>query len=670
MDERILRTDARGIARFAGIPSSAGTAQLLRGRMKSLGFNPDGPTDITLAMPVGLVIEGEVVDELYRPIGGAEIWLSQRWSSEKGHFIAETDPAGRFELAAITSDHFIGARAPGLGISYVQSARGKPGDRVPMRIVLATPGGGVHGTVVGPDGMELAGAEVRVGERDPEHGVMLANGLRVPGPPAQFAWTDDTGAFAVDSVPVGSVPVKVRAPGFATWSRTIEVALDGAEIRARLHGETVVVGRATTLDGDAVHGAHIHTPTPWKFGGASAFSEADGSFVLRGLGSGATTLIAQHAEHGRSELTTTLGTSTEFRWDPVLRSSPRIFGRLVDDLGNPLPGRRVVLRDEETGAQPNLSDTGADGGFSANVEENCRYTVTVSDVRGWRYFPALILREVQSSSEPLVLELSADSWGRGVITGVVLAPDGSNAIGAQVDLWHHEERVWKTFDVSGASGEFRIDSIPAGTVDLTVRVAEHPTERLDALAVAAGETTDVGEVRFSVSGRVRGTIAGVADERLETLELSVSGSDGTGTVQRFQREFESSPLAPGEYSLALRGDFIETTWETVVIEPGSEVTLELTTRPAGMRRVRFSKPDGAAAPKWIGCTVFDAAGKFTWSGGAHRLEDGSFEARVSAAPGSYTVSAKTNNELQGEAQVVIEGFEDVAEAVQLELHRP
>lgn len=667
LDERILRTDARGIARFAAVPAAGGTVQLLRGRMRNLAFDPDGTTDVTLAMPVGLVVEGEVVDELDRPIPGAEIWLSQRWSSDKGHIIAETGAGGRFELASITSDHFIGAQAPGRGLSYVQSARGKPGDRVPMRIVLATEGGRIRGVVIGPDSRALVGAEVRIGERDAQDSVMLASGVRVPGPPLQFAWTDLEGAFEIDCVPVGRAPVKIRAPGFATWSQTIDVVPEGNEVRAQLVGETVVTGRVATLNGQPVAGAHIHTPTPWRFGGSSGFSGADGSFTLRGLGPGETTLIAEHAEHGRTELSITLGAGESFHWDPVLQRTPRIFGRLVDEFGNPLPGRAVLVRDEESGGQPVTESTDATGGFSSTVDAGRSYVVLVNDVRGWRYFPRLIRRGVTSSTEPLVLVLASDSPGRGTIAGTVLAPDGSIPAGAQVDLWHREERIWKTFDVSGASGEFLIDGIPAGTVDLTVHAAEHPTERLTEVAVEAGETTDVGEIRFAVSGRVSGTIAGVADETLGSLELSVSGPDGGGTVQRFQREFESSALAPGRYRLSLSGDFVETVWRSVVISGGSDLIVELATQPAGMRRVRFDWPEGVSAPKWIGCTVTDLQGRFTWSGGAKRTGGDLFEARISAAPGRYTISAKTNNGLEGQTAFEIIGFEDGDEPVRLEL---
>jgi hypothetical protein len=104
--------------------------------------------------------------------------------------------------------------------------------------------------------------------------------------------------------------------------------------------------------------------------------------------------------------------------------------------------------------------------------------------------------------------------------------------------------------------------------------------------------------------------------------------------------FESGAQAAGEHQLSVYGDFIESVQQTIDIAAGKTTSLEIRLAPAGMCRVIVTPRAGEHELAWVTAQILRADGRMVWSGVAKRLEDGMFEFKVSAAPGTYTLNVR------------------------------
>jgi hypothetical protein len=116
-------------------------------------------------------------------------------SDDQGRFVFDALPAGRFTLTATKAQY--------LTTSYGAAKPNRPGTTIPVgegqRVTIAMPlvkGGVISGTLYGPDGEPLAGAQIRA------YRFSYTNGFKRPQN-AAFSQTDDRGTYRLTNLAPG-----------------------------------------------------------------------------------------------------------------------------------------------------------------------------------------------------------------------------------------------------------------------------------------------------------------------------------------------------------------------------------------------------------------------------------------------------------------------------------
>lgn len=656
-DEWQAFTDEHGIARFEDLAPGPAHVHLLRGGESSVVLARGQTTPLELALRAGVTVAGRVLDEHGEPVPGAEVWLSERYYTNRGHGVARAGADGTFELRAVGPDHWLGARAPGHEPSGLVALAGGGGDRRELTLVLERRGARVRGRVLDELGQPLARAQVLLGREQPERR-RAADGSEAPGAPPQTTRTDAGGAFELPCTPLGLQPLQVRARGRAPYLGELEVLDDDRNaVEITLLPSPRLVGRVRGPDGRPLAGVDLRAGEPGTFASRTTVSQLDGRFELSGLGLARQTIVAQHASHGEARLEVQLAAGETRTWDVELRAAPRIHGRLVDARGNPLRDLVVVaLRETDRTWRSRSNRTDASGGFSIGDLEECAHLVWVQPAleSGWRGFPLLERRDVWPAEAPLELTVpTADERAR--IAAEVVAHDGTPVIGAELQVWHQEAEQWRSFTSAGARGAILAEGVPAGTVELELRHADHPWKPLGRHALAPGDTLDLGRIELAAAGRlvVRLTGAGAEPGVEHQLVATLSTPERESGVARIENGgLVSGALAPGEHLLVLGGDGFRQLRQPFRIEAGLETRLELALERCGLREVDFALPAGVERAKWIACSLLDARGQLVWGAPADCTRTPP-RARVSAPPGTYTFSVGGAGGLAGQAELVL-----------------
>lgn len=224
-------------------------------------------------------VRGRVVGPGDRPVAGATVELETDEPFDDTMFeqvgIAlprtTTGADGRFELSGALLDGKLRlvARAEGLGAARSAEIEVRAGDLVEGVELQLAATGALRGTIVGPDGRTVAGAEFRYADlRDDPHDPL---GYRLVL--ANWEPADPEGRFTIENLRPGRWVVEVRAPGCRS-RKSAEILVEsdrtadaGTLTLARGHRiEGVVVAE----DGRPVRGAHLEAkPLPPLAPGAS-----------------------------------------------------------------------------------------------------------------------------------------------------------------------------------------------------------------------------------------------------------------------------------------------------------------------------------------------------------------------------------------------------------------
>ena len=654
-DALALPTDEHGTARFAGLEPGPAQVRLLRGRENDAQLEDAREAEVFLEIVAGVSVEGRVVDGLGEPVPGAEIWLSERYRNNLGHVVARCDERGSFVLRDVGPDHYLGARCRGFAPSGLRSVRGTIGDRLPLVLRLEHDGVALRGRVVDEHGDPVPGALVLLGEEEPAS-VRLEDGSFAPAAPPQRARAGDEGRFELESAPLGPQPLQVRASGFAPLRSSLEVFAGAPnECRLTLVREARVVGRVRGPDGRPIAGAWVYTDPPERFASSGAWSGLDGGFELAGLGGERIVLVAQNEEHGRAERELDLAPGETREWEATLGHGPRITGQVLDEHGSPLAGAVVVALDPGNPEQRVRSNTtDGEGSFAITGIAEQAYRMWVQPPLGWRDFPLLEVAEAWPGDAPLVLRVPA-SAERGRITAQVCGPDGAPLAGAELQVWHVEERQWRSFVSQAADGAITVEDVPAGRVELELRHPEHPWLHLGEKQVTAGATLELGRLELAAAGSLRARLTGLAESDYAALTAMLADASNreSGVARITPGSLTAGALAPGEHVLVLGGDGVRQVRRTFSIRAGVETTFDLVLERCGMREVVLELPPDSARPRWLHGSLFAADGSLVWGGGAD-LGRETPVLRVSAPAGSYRLRVGGEG-LSGDAELVIGG---------------
>ncbi|MCU1282171.1 MAG: hypothetical protein JWM53_5717, partial [bacterium] len=489
-----------------------------------------------------------------RPVADASV---RSVSGQLGHrtgapAAAVSDANGRFTLAALSPGrHRLIAFATGLATSEplelnVRAAGTTP--EIVLRLGVATRLSGVVTDARDP----VAGARVSVGGTAPIGGAASIDGVD--------AVTQTDGSFVLDSVPRGVAAFRVThwdvvSPKSLIVDRPV---VDGVRVVVSALGS--IAGHIMRQGKPAANVA-IDTGAP-GVEPSVAFTDADGSFILRGLRAGKYVLDAVDKPHGFGVLSPeiVLGPGEQRTGvDLECTYAGAISGVVVEDNGRPAAGVWVnfaALHKVDVGD----AITGTDGSFRAGTlggGDDYRSDIRAGDDSRHDFIPA-------DGNYPTVYVPNGESEISGVrivihrthetISGTTVGADGQPLSDVQVVAFRagatSDERLdldeWFTRPnaISGADGRFAIADLDSGTFVLRARAGDGAEGHVD--GVVAGQQGVVVAMRSS--GGIDGQLVGFATPPDVTARLDqpfVPSPPAWAAVRG--TTFQLRGLAPGTY---------------------------------------------------------------------------------------------------------------------------
>lgn len=503
-----------------------------------------GPVTAQLAAdtePVVLVLRAasavvvDVVDDAGAPVDGATVEL-------RGLDVqTATTAAGRARLAPVVPGGYqVAAWASGFAPSYAFLP--VAGDEATTRIALRR-GARVAGRVVDASGAPVAGARVLyTGASDWN----IQPDERLDG---QLTGAD--GAFVFEAVGAGSVRFVARHPDHAPGSSSI-ITLDGKTprdgVEIALPAGVTVSGRVVDTAGAPVASARVRVGV----GGAGmvsapprqVFSDDQGGWTIRGVPQKPLEAVAMH-DLGASKATTVDATRGDVAdVELVLDVTGTISGVVVDAEGEPLEGVQVSAGPDFRsrnqagfeqwrlrGFPEDLTDAG--GRFTLSGLAEGDYTLRASRAQrrggGRRGFfnqgvPA------KAGDRDVKIVLPAD----GSVAGKVVLEGGAPPTAFTVSVGFLPEAF------ATADGSFRVDDLPPGEHELSVRGNGFQPHNVT-VTVKSAEVTDVGTITVKQGRTLRGVVlAGGAPVAGATV---YAGRQIFGTGTSNKAEFGGPPGA-------------------------------------------------------------------------------------------------------------------------------
>jgi protocatechuate 3,4-dioxygenase beta subunit len=562
-------------------------------------------------------------------------------------------------------------------------------------------GSSIRGRVVDPKGKAVANASVwsEGGERGPFGG----RGGRSQS-------TDEQGRFALQGITSGEHTVHAQAPG---WKATESAAItlgeeqDVTDVTVTLETGERIAGSVRWPDQSPAVGAAVQLSQTygqrgyrWRNTIDTQVSGEDGSFAFSGLSDGAYSLEVSahkesgpHAESAGTESEKTQSTpSHQAHMDPVaagaedlvleLQETLGVAGRVVDDLGQPLPAFQVsasVSAEGETAVQNDRSSSqafeAADGHFALSGLYPGQWKLTAS-AAGHHMADEGVLVVVPQVEPAVEIRLARSAS----LSGIVQDPGGSPVAGAKVGPAQETSEQARLFGmqrneeglvVTDSSGRFTLEDLAAGVfvVEATAKnwaVSEPVTVDLVPGAAVEGLVVEL---------RNGGTIVGDAfDESGEPfvgrqvtlgmafMAMGMGGDPGQTTDSA--GHFVFVHVDPGRYAVTLappqdamlklmngmNNDGGEAAMidlmsnvltENVTVAEGQESYVRLGAQPKMPVRV-YGKVMEAGAPLASGMVFGITEGHALMQGmKLSKIEDGQYEFTVDR-PGAYTFGVQTD----------------------------
>lgn len=640
-DPFTARTDSRGQFVIAEAPAArvdltarkrSYAPSLVRGIRVASGSGADLGT---LVLRPGARIAGRVVDRAGKPVDGAEVHLvesSRSLDSRGGTPDATTGADGRFVLEDLVSGLPLNllVRAPGHLPASVPNVRAPIPKPLVVRLDAAA---GLQGRVVSGDGEPVGGARIYF----------------QGGPVERSTASDRDGRFELRDLPTGTATLDAVAQGHLALEG-VEVSVPWAdpdrELILILERGTVLSGRVTTTAGDPVSGVQVSVAS------ASATSDDEGAYSVEGAPLGPATVVAFHPHYRRFRREMVLEPSANLL-DIAFEAGVEVAGRVVDELGGPVSGARVILRSEALRERQEYQGrTGSDGAFRISPVQRGRYRLLAESEE---YAPSEAKGEIDVSGRSVEgLEVVLESGG--AVAGQVLGLKPEEL--AHVEVEAHSEDFGTFPAAVDAEGRYELRRLRPGDYLLRASLAAGERQARARVSLAPRER----EVRRDLEFTRRLTLSGQVlyeEEPLPGARVSIRGH-GLAVERSVTTDYEGSfrfeDLEPDTYRLGLSHSREALVHNETVELPGDR-DLVIRLQPNQVRGVvrdaESGQPVGGAsvmlrhaAPEFL---VADATGR-----------DGSF--RVSRVPpGTYRMTVRAEGYSPAEQDVSVESGREVAD---------
>jgi RNA polymerase sigma-70 factor, ECF subfamily len=649
---RTAVTDATGIARLASMApglvdfTTAGYPVGKRVRIDA------ADASCTLSVPRPESLQGIVVDERGRGVGGVELRVSMSsMRADLGHAFATTRSDGTFVGATHVTAGHVFAQHPEYGAAQGVAAMAD----APLRIVLPPRRPDITARVMDESGHAIAGAHVAAIPK-----VVAGSYL-----PAHHARTDATGACVLPDAGTPVVDLVARAAGFAP--AVAALAADGREVTLVATRGVAVRGRVVRANGTPVAGVAVHVgpiagaarAMTATFTQQSAETDGDGRFRVSGIPEGPVFLRASAGAvagfDGAKATSVLAAMDTKAAADApehvlVARDAPSIRGRLVDETGRPLAGWHVVglpaieladhrlLRNRET-------VTDLDGWFIlADLANEARYHLGAWPAGAADRLRTIPLELGSAVSGEAGLQFTVNGGApRRELAVRVLDGAGNVPVDCQLTLRSPTLR-WNVGRRPATDGAYVWRDLPAGPYELLVASPTAGTTTVQLQVGSESLRTDLGVVTLAEPATARVRLVGtlVPGSRIRLLARPIPGETFRIVESNAAGEAELAPLPPGPVEVVADGVGIAPCRRRFDLAAGLN-TLELEVTPSATALFEFAfavadNPFAVDGPLHLRISDHDGALAHECAVGKV-VEPGRFRIALGLPEGNYRVTA-------------------------------
>lgn len=470
---------------------------------------------VNVALAKALTLRGRVVTKEGAPAANVPVL-----AGVPDQITVMTDVDGIFEMNILPTD--------GLELYYGEAMTRKE-VRFPVEdLVLVLPAMRV-----------VRGHVIDAATREPI-GRFVVAGVREEGPVEDSTFESATGEFAIE-LPEETAELRVRADGYAPKNEkagtpTIELS------RGRLLRGTVTGDGGKPLAGVTIAVARSEQQ--------AAQSRQDGTWEVSGLQPDEAARLSFSIE-GYVDATRTIGPgAADAEVEVTMRRGIAVSGRVVNAAGAGIPSARVAGLSAAIGAGYPSTETDEKGAFHFGALAPGRYDFTAETMDTPKFKGKLSSVDVERERE---ITIRVAETATGTITGRVVGIDPTAALRV---VQATNDDGDSEMAIVGAGGVFRIERVPAGTVQVFAQAGDGSkmqSSRPQTVELVAGGSANVElsiETPVTLRGRVlrRGTtLAGAKLSFSGARWASTSataGADGAYAVE----------LAPGEYDVEIRSD--------------------------------------------------------------------------------------------------------------------
>ena len=428
-----------------------------------------------------------------KPVAGATVQVAET------RFSAKTDEKGHFSLPGIrTGAAQISIQAEGY-LSQKMDVMLQTGQETPITISLEG-GAALVGTVVdSTTDKPVADAEVEI------------IGISKP------VKADAAGKFQFPGIRGGTVRVEVRAPGFVTFEKAVELAVgEDTPLDVKLKGDAILSG--TVMD------AVTNMPVPEavaQIAGTTLEAKADakGSFRIEGLRSGEVEIHVSSSSYPAATVKQELesgGTTTvsiPLTGDAILKGSVFVLGVKATDATAPGPRKPVAGAAVSLLGSELKTTTGDDGNFQFDKLPAGSVTLKVA-AAGFR------AKEVKAKlslgqSEEVEVPLGGDAAVSGEIVDLVTKRPVQNAT---ITI----EGTGLTAQTDNA-GRFQLEDAFSGKAKINVSAPGYPPQTIEQ-ELPSGSSAKV-RVDLAGAAEVTGRIVTDDGEPIAEATVQIAGTD-------------------------------------------------------------------------------------------------------------------------------------------------
>jgi uncharacterized GH25 family protein len=562
---------------------------------------------------------------------------------------ATSDASGRFLFKTLGPGLYnFAIEAQGYQDGEQLKVRVKPGDSNALAFKLK-PGLRLQGVVLGPEGEPIQGAKVRASSTQ-ANAATRKDSVSIKFDDGSVQ-TNEAGEYSIDTLEEGPHMVICFHQDYQTLKKNdvhVRAGMDAVDFRmtngGRLKG--TVVDKAS---GKPIAGARLSSSDMADLH-KDAITAEDGTFVLAGLTAGARAVSVNVVAPGYARVRRDIKVEDNREREETFELEPTgvVAGRVVTSGGDPVPNARVMARkSQESGVEQTLATdiTDKEGKFSLlNVEAGDGIWVRVKRAE---FLDGMSEAFNVSAAEPVDVGDVVLQMG-GSLSGVVLGADGKGLSGAMVTVAFEGETELQQGNnpqsPTNARGEFLIQGLRSGTVDLVAKASHFLETRLGGVEVKEGQVHRDIKIQLEAGNSVAGVVLDSNGRPVANAE--VTGKDYSQGV----KELRSISGSDGRFTVEgiVAADFIEleVSHDSYVGYSNQRVKvgtadLQVTLKELGMIHGRVLTPDG----KPVDAFTVQATNPATKDPRkqpkpqTYNPTDGTFELRGVQA-GSYTVSVR------------------------------